>query len=109
MSPPRVQTAPRGAFDPGEVDEPFRIGMRVGPYTEPFKGDIDEVRIWSVVRTAAEIAADYDHELQGNEAGLVAYYKFNEAPGSTVAEDATSNNNDAVLANGALLIPSGAF
>jgi sugar lactone lactonase YvrE len=42
-----------------------------------FKGGMDEVRIWSVARTAAQINASKNCELQGNETGLVTYYKFN--------------------------------
>jgi hypothetical protein len=43
-----------------------------------FEGNIDEVRIWSVARTAAEIAANVNCPLSGSEAGLIAYYNFNE-------------------------------
>ena len=43
-----------------------------------FDGNIDEVRIWSVVRTAAEIAANVSCPLSGAEPGLIAYYNFNQ-------------------------------
>lgn len=39
---------------------------------------MDEIRVWSVVRTQAEIDAEKDHELCLPAAGLVAYYRFNE-------------------------------
>jgi hypothetical protein len=42
-----------------------------------FRGIIDEVRIWNVVRSAAEIAANINCELSGDEYGLIAYYNFN--------------------------------
>lgn len=54
-----------------------------------FDGKVDEYRIWNIARTETEIASDYDHELIGNEAGLAAYWKFNND-----VLDATSNNND---------------
>ena len=43
-----------------------------------FNGSIDDVRIWNVARTGAQISANKNCELQGNESGLVAYYKFNQ-------------------------------
>lgn len=54
-----------------------------------FDGLIDEVRIWSDIRTAQEISDNYRTELVGNEGNLVAYYKFNNA-----YTDTTSNAND---------------
>lgn len=44
-----------------------------------YKGAIDEVRIWNVVRTAADIERDYGRYLVGNETGLKAYYTFDYA------------------------------
>lgn len=43
-----------------------------------FKGNIDEVRIWNTVRTQAQIQANMNVELAGNESGLVNYYNFNQ-------------------------------
>jgi len=37
-------------------------------------GKIDEVRMWNVARTQAQIQANMDKSLTGNESGLVAYY-----------------------------------
>lgn len=51
-----------------------RIGSRLN--AEYFHGFIDEVRIWNKARSAAEIAADFDQGLAGNEANLVAYFDF---------------------------------
>jgi len=41
-------------------------------------GMIDEVRIWNVVRTQAEIKASMSCKLTGDEPGLLAYYDFEE-------------------------------
>lgn len=54
----------------------INIGHR-SDNTEQFQGNIDEVRIWNVARTAAQIAGSRSCELAGNETGLVAYYNFN--------------------------------
>ena len=43
-----------------------------------FDGALDEVRIWDKALTQAEIQANMDNSLIGNEADLVAYYTFNE-------------------------------
>ena len=39
-----------------------------------FFGDMDEIRMWKVARTEAEIFADMNKKLSGNEENLVAYY-----------------------------------
>jgi len=73
-----------------------------------YNGNIDEVRIWNVAKTAEQIANSKNCELQGTETGLVAYYKFNQgedqANNSTVTTltDATANANNGTLTNFAL-------
>jgi hypothetical protein len=49
-----------------------------------FKGFIDEVRIWDVARSPADILANYNVELAGDESGLRLYYDFNDGFGTTV-------------------------
>jgi len=44
-----------------------------------FKGNIDEIRIWSKALTGEEIKNDYKRYLVGNEKGLIGYYTFNYA------------------------------
>lgn len=55
-----------------------------------FSGMFDELRFWSVARSATEIKDNYDKTLKGSEAGLVGYWKFDEAAGATSAADAVS-------------------
>lgn len=62
----------------------------------PYEGIIDEFRIWDIARTESEIQSTMEQTLNGNEAGLVAYWKFDEGSG-TVTNDATSNNNDGTI------------
>ena len=61
-------------------------------------GQIDEVRIWNVARTQAEILTNYIQELTGSETGLVAYWNFNQGTGTT-ATDISPNGNNATLLN----------
>ena len=57
---------------------------------------IDEVRIWDHARAEGSILANYAAKLDGNEAGLVAYWQLQE-PGSQVAGDTTANALDLTL------------
>ncbi len=58
-------------------------------------GKLDDVRIWSVVRTATQILNNYNIETT-DTTGLVAYWKLNDS-----ALDETANDNDLTLVNGA--------
>jgi len=46
---------------------------------EGFRGDIDEVRIWSRGLTADDVRGNHNRYLIGNETGLDAYYNFDFA------------------------------
>ena len=62
-----------------------------------FVGRIDDVRIWSVARTAEQIGHDMTTGPSGTEPGLKAYYPFDEGQGRT-AHDMTPNHRDGTLA-----------
>lgn len=73
----------------------FKIGMygcSPLPFADYFNGDIDEVRLWTVARTAAEITGSMNQELSGSETGLVAYYNFNQTSGTALPDLVGSNN-----------------
>jgi len=71
------------------------------------KGLIDEVRVWSDVRTAAEIRANKDQQLAGSEGNLEAYYRFDDDATGTTVQDITSNNRHGTTANGQVLTLDG--
>ena len=80
--------------------EELTIGGTYWLPSDTTNGSIDEVRIWSVARTQAEIQANYDVSLSGNEPGLVGYWKFDEmedlgvgAGGSNDYRDYSGNGN----------------
>ncbi|NOG84533.1 MAG: PKD domain-containing protein [Planctomycetes bacterium] len=65
--------------------DPLRIGNS-SFNGEHFNGAIDDVRVWNIARSGAEIANSKDNELVGNESGLVGYWKMNsllESPNHT--------------------------
>ena len=55
-----------------------------------FDGVIDEVRLWNVARTEAELQSTMNSALSGNEEGLVGYWNFDDG----TAKDLTTNEND---------------
>lgn len=61
-----------------------------------FDGLMDEIRIWNVVRTPAQIQATMNQKLTGNEAGLVAYWSFDDA-GASSQPDGSPSNADATV------------
>lgn len=63
-----------------------------------WNGRLDEIRIWEVARTEAEIQATMSTELTGNEPDLVAYYNMNEGTG-IVLTDVSGNENNGQLIN----------
>jgi len=52
-------------------------------------GYIDDIRLWNDVRTAQEIADNFEKELSGTESNLVGYWKLNNN-----YDDSTATNND---------------
>jgi fibronectin type 3 domain-containing protein len=57
-----------------------------------FAGTIDEVRIWTVARTGAQIRATRDDEITGPSAGLLGRWGLNEGSGTTAGNSAGSIN-----------------
>ncbi len=66
------------------VGEALRFGAYLGGTGLPWAGQLDEVSIWSRVLSAGEIRNFQHHPLQGTEAGLVGYWKMDDATGTTV-------------------------
>jgi hypothetical protein len=69
---------------------------------EYFHGAVDEIRIWSVARTPAEIQGGMKGKLTAKEPGLVAYWTFDDG----TAEDKSNHGNRGVLKEQALIEPA---
>lgn len=68
----------------------LRIGGRVGG-SQFFAGIIDEVRIWNVARTQAEVKNYiFNQNLSSTATGLVSYYMLNTGSGTTATNTATN-------------------
>jgi hypothetical protein len=81
--------------------------------SELFAGELDEIRVWTVVRSAAEVQADMQHGPPAPAPGLVAYWTFDDAGSGGRALDASGSGNDVTLGDGVAVdmptrVPSGA-
>lgn len=100
----RTATGNISDFDPSKNE--LWIGQRQAG-GQAFQGAIDEVRVWKVSRSAAEIAANYDRFLTGNETGLLLYLHFDEGAGSIVY-DQGPNRFAGIIVNDPAFVLSGA-
>ncbi|RMG72276.1 MAG: LamG domain-containing protein, partial [Bacteroidetes bacterium] len=86
---------------------PLTIGYDMVNAGRYFEGKIDEVRIWSDIRTQAEIQAHMHKELTGSEANLVAYYAMYDGSGTSLTDN-SQNSHTGTLVNGPTWKTSGA-
>ena len=80
------------------------IGEIVPGNGTPFNGRLREVRFWNTVRTQAQIQANMETQLVGNEAGLLADWPFNDLTGTT-AKNIAAGGTNGNLVNGPVLNP----
>jgi hypothetical protein len=93
-------TAPRPVLQLG--------GVIMSPRNWTFGGWIDEVQIWNVARSAAEIRQDMNSILLGDEIGLAAYYRMSDGAGLTLTDDSINNWNGVLHDGGDGVPPDGA-
>ncbi len=67
---------------------------------ELFSGLMDEVRVWSIVRSATDIEKDMLHRMEGSEPGLMAYWTFDDSQNGGRCADMSDNGNDVTLGDG---------
>lgn len=66
-----------------------------------FNGAIDEVRIWSAARTAAQIQQYKSTTLPSGQSGLIAYYDAEGGSGTTVVDKSSSGLHALTMMGGA--------
>ncbi len=90
-----------GSFaDLGPATHAF-LGRSSWEDNAPFHGALDEVRLWSVVRSAKQIAANMNRRLAGDVPGLAALWNFDSGD----ARDKTVGGYDGQLVDGARCEP----
>jgi hypothetical protein len=100
-----VENSSEATADINNSNYNVAIGENLEATGRYYSGNLEDVRIWNVARTEAQINASKNCELQGSETGLVAYYKFNQGldaqdnSGVLTLTDATANANNGTLTN----------
>ncbi|NVK64030.1 MAG: T9SS type A sorting domain-containing protein [Flavobacteriales bacterium] len=75
------------------------IGARFTMGSQFTNTTFEDVRVWNVARTATEISSNAAFNLNGNETGLIAYYRFEDGIGSNTVTDLTGNGHTLTLYN----------
>lgn len=86
----------RGVNSIHKSNLPLRIGWTHEIHQSAhssFIGQIDDVRVWNIARTETEIQSDMNTQLNGDEEGLVGYWKFNDTTEGEI-KDISPNRND---------------
>ncbi len=77
--------------------------LKDGPVAEAFSGNLDEIRIWKIARSQDDIQLTMSNILNGDEAGLVAYYPCNEGSGDIVSDISNDGDSGTPSITGALM------
>jgi len=86
-----------GAIEWTGAPSDVRIGsFKKAGATGYFDGQIDEVRIWDIVRSGAQIKASKEITINNDETGLVGYWRMDAGSGTT-ATDSTASANHGTL------------
>ncbi|NUM75140.1 discoidin domain-containing protein [candidate division KSB1 bacterium] len=80
-------------YDITTLDRAAGIGGQFDGSEYMFDGIIDEVRIWNIAKTQTQIQANMHTSLQGNEPGLVGYWRFDEGEGQAVHDASPFGNH----------------
>jgi len=70
-----------------------------------YTGLLDEIRVWNIVRSAADIASTMHHRLTGAEPGLVGYWRLDDGSGTTAIDSSQTQPDGAGPNNGILFGP----
>ena len=78
------------------VTDDYSGGSHVAPDDRYFGGRMDDVRIWSGVRSQDEIFEYRNAILNGWEPDLIGYYKFDENNGTTIFDHSSKANHGSI-------------
>ncbi len=86
--------------------DPFIVGgSNAQDPNSAFGGAIDEARVWNVARTSVELQSGMAAPIPAPQAGLLAYWRFDEFDGSGDIEDFSGNGIS--LTNGGAITVTG--
>ena len=106
-----ISNIPYG-YDNAVLNQPLHIGGNGVDLTHQWQGSIDEVRIWKVPLTQAQILANIANSLTGSETDLLSVWSFDQGipdgdnTGLKVAVDNAPLTNNGTLSNFALTASS---
>ncbi|GAB3828138.1 hypothetical protein GCM10028821_13010 [Hymenobacter jeollabukensis] len=81
-----------GGANTGTTVNRFMFGSNPGFVNESWQGQIDEVRVWSTVRSQSEIQNTMNAAPAGSTTGLAGFWRLNEGSGSTATDETGANN-----------------
>ncbi len=79
------------------------LGSYPGAALNLFRGSMDEVTLWNVRLSRAGITNLFKRSLRGDEEGLVAYYRFDEADGMLIRDSCPVGGQNAGLVSGTVV------
>lgn len=82
-----AQVTENNTLDITLTSEPLRMGKSPASFWTPFKGGMDEVRIWDQVLTSTEINDRKDQPIAGDENGLQGVWRFDVLTTDNIAYD----------------------
>ena len=82
-----------GSFSAIANSEENYFGKPHWAENDDFRGRLDEIRVWKVVRTGEQIRASMFRKLRGDEPGLVGLWNFDSGD----VKDASANEYDGIL------------
>jgi len=97
-----INGEPKFASEQPMNGAPTAVGKPV-TMCNSFKGQLDDVRLWNVVRSASDIKAAYTGQLEQWPPELVANWTFDDDAGSAVVHDVTLHHHDGALQKGATI------
>ncbi|MBJ13111.1 MAG: hypothetical protein CMG62_08580 [Candidatus Marinimicrobia bacterium] len=62
-----------------------------------FNGRIDDITIWNIAKTQAEIQSYMNSNPNGSESGLVGFWDLDENSGSSIIDNSNNTNNGTII------------
>src|SRR5262249_33591486 len=87
-----TQQTTTDCFD-ASTTKPIWFGRSAVSSTDYFTGNIDEVRIWNVQRSADQISGSSTQEIAPTSTGLLAYWTFNATSTDLSSGNSTSGQS----------------